>query len=291
MTDCLHLPSPLAFWAEQILGPVDAVYDASHARETAQVWQVVSRARLHYLKVAPTPVLYSRETRSSRQALPSLAYGNARPLVGSSADMLSLMLTAVDGEPVKSDEVLERRRAAHRKAGQLLRRFHPARPDHRAQKAAGNVIQSSVAGLGQHIEQTGDHPSAAEAATLRRRLSALPDLGLLPCGWRQGDFWERNRLGNGRRCALLDFERNNVGPLVAGFVKLALSLWPDRSELREALLKGYGRRLSQAEEHALTAFAAADADSALPYGPRYGDPLVTARGHRTTKCLMQEDRS
>ncbi|MEV0521827.1 phosphotransferase [Streptomyces sp. NPDC050439] len=82
-----------------------------------------------------------------------------------------------------------------------------------AQKAATNVIQSTVAGLDQHIEQEDDLLSAAEAATLHRLLSALPELGILPSGWRHGDFWERNLLWNGRRCALIDFERSDVCPL------------------------------------------------------------------------------
>ncbi|MEV0521826.1 hypothetical protein AB0I66_00220 [Streptomyces sp. NPDC050439] len=114
MTDSVQLPTPLASWAEQVPGPVNAVYNASHNRENSQVWQVVSRAGLHYLKVAPEPVLYSRETRAYRKAVPILGCDNAPQLVDSSADLLALMLTAAHGEPLKSEEAPERRRAAHR---------------------------------------------------------------------------------------------------------------------------------------------------------------------------------
>ncbi|MFF7888418.1 phosphotransferase [Streptomyces sp. NPDC007916] len=183
-----------------------------------------------------------------------------------------------------------RRRAAHRQDGQLLRRFHEALPGHQAQDEAAHVVESAQSGLDKHIAEASDHLSTAEADTLRRLVSTLPGLGPLPAGWRHGDFWEHNLLWNGRRCALIDFERSEPGPLVSDFVKLATSLWPDHPELRTALFEGYGRSLSDAEECALVAFAAADAASALAYGPRYGDAPVTARGRATVKRLMQEGR-
>ncbi|MER5540017.1 phosphotransferase [Streptomyces mirabilis] len=142
----------------------------------------------------------------------------------------------------------------------------------------------------QHGFAGAGHLSTDEADTLRRLVSTLPGLGPLPAGGRHGDFWERNLLWNGRRCALIDFERSEPGPLVSDFVKLATSLWPDHPELHTALFQGYGRSLSDAEECALVAFAAADAASALAYGPRYGDARVTTRGRATVERLMQEGR-
>ncbi|MET7740289.1 aminoglycoside phosphotransferase family protein [Streptomyces sp. NPDC005385] len=290
MTDSTRLPSPLHAWVGSVLGPQDGVRDSSHDRDNSQVWRVTGPAGDHYVKVAPKPILYTRETRAYRMAVPHLSHGNAPVLRDSSAQLLALILTAVDGEPLKEEESPARRRTAHRQAGQLLRRFHDAMTGALLQPEADAVVESTVAGLDKHLAEAGDHLSAKEADLLRRLVSALPRCGLLPAEWRHGDFWERNLLWNGQRCALIDFERSEPGPCVADFVKLATSLWPDRPELRTALFEGYGRPLSEAEEYALTAFAAADAASALAYGPRHGDPLVTARGRRTVERLMQEGR-
>jgi Ser/Thr protein kinase RdoA (MazF antagonist) len=244
----------------------------------------------HYVKVAPKPILYTRETRAYRVAVPHLGHGNAPVLRDSSAELLAMILTAVDGEPLKEEESPARRRTAHRQAGQLLRRFHDAMTGPLVQPEAGAVVENTVASLDKHIAEAGDHLSTTEADLLRRLVSALPGCGPLPAGWRHGDFWERNLLWNGQRCALIDFERSEPGPRVTDFVKLATSLWPDHPELRTALFEGYGRPLSETEEYALTAFAAADAASALAYGPRHSDPLVTARGRRTVERLLQEGR-
>ncbi|MFE6548219.1 phosphotransferase [Streptomyces sp. NPDC057746] len=105
--------------------------DTSHPRENSQVWKVTGRNGDHYVKVAPA--LYTRETRAYREAVPHLGHGNAPALKDSSADPLALILTAVDGEPLKGEESPARRRASHRQVGQLLRRFHEALPGHQAQ--------------------------------------------------------------------------------------------------------------------------------------------------------------
>ncbi|WP_327669445.1 MULTISPECIES: aminoglycoside phosphotransferase family protein [unclassified Streptomyces] len=291
MTDSTRLPSPLHAWVESVLGSLDDVRDSSHDRANSQVWRVTSPAGAHYVKVAPKPILYTRETRAYGAAVPRLGHGNAPVLRDSSAELLALILTPVDGEPLKEEQSPARRRTAHRQAGRLLRRFHDATTGTLGQPEAGaGVVENTMVGLDKHLAEASDHLSATEADVLRRLVGALPGCGPLPAGWRHGDFWERNLLWNGQRCALIDFERSELGPRVADFVKLATSLWPEHPELRTALFEGYGRPLSEPEEHALTAFAAADAASALAYGPRHGDAFVTARGRRTVDRLAQGGR-
>lgn len=288
MTEPASLPASLARWVESVVGPIQVVRDTSHARTNSQVWEVTSRVGRHFVKVAPEPVFYTRETRAYREAVPCLGYANATVMKDSSAELLALILTAVDGEPLKSEATPVRRRAAHNQAGQLLRRFHDALPDHESQAEAAYVVEATVAGLEKHIAAAGDHLSAAEADMLRRIVSTLPALGHLPAGLLHGDFWERNMLWNGRHCALIDYERSTPGPLVVDFVKLATAVWPDHPELGTALFAGYGRPLSAIEQQALVAFAAADAAGALAYGPRHGDAHVTARGRSTVERLAQE---
>ncbi|MFF1736861.1 aminoglycoside phosphotransferase family protein [Streptomyces sp. NPDC058247] len=290
MTDSTRLPTPLHAWVESVLGPMDGVRDSSHDREDSQVWRATGRAGDHYVKVAPKPILYTRETGAYRVAVPHLGHGNAPVLHDSSTELLALILTAVDGEPLKEEQSPARRRTAHRQADRLLRRFHGAMTGTLVQPEADAVVENTVTSLDKHLTEAGDHLSATEADVLRRLVNALPGYGPLPARRRHGDFWARNLLWNGQRWALIDFERSEPGPRVTDFVKLATSLWPDHPELRTALFEGYGRPLSETEEYALTAFAAADAASALAYGPRHGDPLVTARGRRTVERLLQEGR-
>ncbi|MFF3662877.1 hypothetical protein [Streptomyces olivochromogenes] len=103
MADSTRLPSPLTSWAEQVLGPLEAVRDASHARDTSQVWKVTRHAGDRYVQVAPKPVLSTRETRAYREAVPHLGHDTAPVLDDSSAALLTLILTKVDGEPLKGD--------------------------------------------------------------------------------------------------------------------------------------------------------------------------------------------
>ncbi|WP_420036123.1 aminoglycoside phosphotransferase family protein [Streptomyces sp. cg28] len=273
MTNSTHLPPPLNAWAESALGPFDDVEDASHDRENSRVWRVTGAAGDHYVKVAPKPILHTREVDAYRLAVPRLGHGNAPALRDSSADLQALILTAVDGKPLNEQASPAHRRSAHQQAGQLLRRFHDAKNGLLIQSDATRVVEDTTAGLDRHLAEAGDHLSGAEGDLLRRLVSLLPDCGPLPAGLRHGDFWERNLLWNGQRCALIDFERSEPGPRVVDFVKLTTSVWPDHPELRAALFEGYGRELSATEELALTAFAAADAASALaPTAPSTETP-------------------
>lgn len=290
MTEAARFPAPLARWAEAFLGPLQVVRDTSHARSNSQVWEVVGATGRHFVKRAPAPVFYTRETHAYRAAVPQLGFANAPILTASSAELLALVLTAVDGAPLTGETSAARRRTAHRQAGHLLRRFHEALPDHETVGATAEVAESTLTGLEVHLAAAGEQLSTAEADMLRRIVGTLPFLGPLPAGLRHGDFWERNLLWNGRRCALIDFERSAPGPLVTDFVKLACTVWPDHPELREALLVGYGRPLSETERQALVVFAAADAASALAYGSRQGDTAVSARGRRTVERLAEEGR-
>jgi Ser/Thr protein kinase RdoA (MazF antagonist) len=254
------------------------------------VWEVISRTGRHFVKVSPEPVFYTCETRAYRAAVPRLGYANAPVLRDSSAELLALILTPVEGEPLKSVTPPARRRAAHEQAGRLLRLFHNALPNHQAQAEAAHAVDATVTGLEKHIAAAGDHLSVSEADMIRRIVGTLPALGHLPAGFLHGDFWERNLLWNGRRCALTDYERSTPGPLVADFVHLATAVWPDHPDLATALFAGYGRPLSAVEQQALAAFAAADAARALAHGPRCGDTDATARGRRTVERLAREGR-
>ncbi|MGK3109781.1 aminoglycoside phosphotransferase family protein [Streptomyces sp. WAC05858] len=214
MTESTRLPSSLATCVENVLGPLDCARDASHALDNSQVWRLTGLAGGHYVKVAPNPILNARETCAYRVAVPHLGHGNAPVLRDSSAELLALILTAVEGEPSKEEESPAHRRVAHRQAGQLLRRFHDAMIGPLVQPEAVRVVENTVARLDKHPAEADDHLPAAEADTLRHLVSTLSGCGPQLAGRRHGDFWEHNLLSSGNRCALIDFERSEPGPLV-----------------------------------------------------------------------------
>lgn len=72
MTESTRLPSSPATCVENVLGPLDCARDASHARDNSQVRRVTGLAGGHYVKVAPKPILYTRETCAYRVAVPQL---------------------------------------------------------------------------------------------------------------------------------------------------------------------------------------------------------------------------
>ncbi|MGW0909470.1 phosphotransferase [Streptomyces sp. NPDC002853] len=159
------------------------------------------------------------------------------------------------------------------------------------QPEADTVVENTVGGLDKYLAETGNHLSAAEADLQRHLVSALPGCGPLPAGWRHGDFRECNLLWADRRCALIDFERSEPGPLVADFGKLATSLWMDHPELRTALFEGYGPASVQVRGRGADSVRSSwRPPTALAYGPLRGDPLVAAHGRRTVEPLLQEGR-
>ena len=63
-----------------------------------------------------------------------------------------------------------------------------------------------------------------------------------------------------------------------------------RPDLYEAVLAGYGRHLSQAEEQHLAVHAVLDAVSGIQYGAANHDPELVERGRRTLARLRTTHR-
>ncbi|MDX3402440.1 hypothetical protein B0E38_01425 [Streptomyces sp. 111WW2] len=61
--------------------------------------------------------------------------------------------------------------------------------------------------------------------------------------------------------------------------------WAGRPDLYEAVMDGYGRPFTPAEEEHLAVLAALDALSGIQYGAAHGDPELVERGTRTLARL------
>ncbi|MFD8515951.1 phosphotransferase [Streptomyces antimycoticus] len=184
-----------------------------HRIAASTVWEI-----LHAAGVDPAP---RRAGPTWREFLTAQAEGiiaadffHIDTALGKRLYALVLLEHAVEGEPSKEEESPARRRVAHRQAGQLLRRFHDAMIGPLVQPEAVRVVENTVARLDKHPAEADDHLPAAEADTLRHLVSTLSGCGPQLAGRRHGDFWEHNLLSSGNRCALIDFERSEPGPLV-----------------------------------------------------------------------------
>ncbi|MER6121678.1 aminoglycoside phosphotransferase family protein [Streptomyces sp. NPDC001795] len=292
MTVRTPIPTALAAWAEGVVGPVRSVRDASHRRPGSRVWELTSDTGRTFLKVAPTPTLYARETRAYREAAPALERGTVPYLLDTEARHRALLLTAVPGRPVRSLALTPGgRRALHRKAGAWLRRFHGDARDLTPQdrsEAAGE-IERAVDDAEVHLERAGDLIGARERDVVRRHAAALELLGPLPVAYAHGDFQERNWLydtGVGA-LAVVGLERARPHAAVFDVVRLACGPWAERPELRTAFCQGFGRELTGVEETALRCLSALDAASALSWGVPHDDQEVVARGRRTLARLSE----
>ncbi|WP_329549709.1 hypothetical protein OG548_43610 [Streptomyces sp. NBC_01356] len=89
-------------WAEEVVGPDQAVRDVSHDRPNSRVWQLTCGTGRVFLKVAPTPTFYVRETRAYREAAPALETGMLPRLLETHAQQQSLLMTQVPGRNVQT---------------------------------------------------------------------------------------------------------------------------------------------------------------------------------------------
>ncbi|MET8958706.1 aminoglycoside phosphotransferase family protein [Streptomyces sp. NPDC004074] len=294
MTSGTPVPPALAAWAENIVGPVRTVRDVSHPRPESQVWELTSATGRTILKVAPTPVFYTRETRAYREAAPALERGTVPHLVETDARHRALLMTAVPGRPVRSAALSPALgRVLHRKAGAWLRRFHGDARDLTSQDLAEAAAETerAVEAAEKHLEVCGDLIGAHERELVRRHAAGLALLGPLPVGYVHGDFQERNWLHDSASgsLAVVDLERARPHAAVLDVVRLACGPWVRRPELRTAFFEGFGRELTSAERTALRCLSALDAASAIARGVPHEDKDVVDRGRETLTRLVRGD--
>ncbi|MGV9246518.1 aminoglycoside phosphotransferase family protein [Streptomyces sp. NPDC003710] len=286
------LPPALAAWAEGVVGPVRSVRDVSRPDAASRVWELSSDTGRAFLKVAPTPAFYARETRAYREAAPALERDSVPRLLETDAQHRALLLSAVPGRPVGALALTPgRRRALHRRAGAWLRRFHGDARDLTARDRAEAAVEVERAVLDAeaHLARAGDLIGPAERDVVRRHAAVLALLGPLPVGFVHGDFRERNWLYDTAADALavVGLERARPHAAVFDVVRLACGPWARCPELRTAFLDGFGRGLTGEEEAALRCLSALDAASAVALGLLHQDPQVVARGRTTLARLLE----
>ncbi|MGW0393490.1 phosphotransferase enzyme family protein [Streptomyces sp. NPDC003042] len=287
------LPALLLRWAEERIGAVAAVRDASHNWDRSRVWELEGIGGASwYLKVSPSEKFYMCESRAYRHIVPALGHTRAPQLVDRQARDLVLLLTAVRGAPAKElgPETVEWR-AVHQQAGVLCARLHEAGElDRSDQVEAEASLNAAADGAETYLARAGNRLNEDEQQLIRYHAARLRRVGSVPVGYIHGDNQPRNWLWSKDGLALIDFERTRPAARIQDFVILTATQWADHPDRAQAFFRGYGRSLTDAERHALPCLTALDAVNCLAWGPDNGDQLVTARGRRTLDRLMREDR-
>ncbi len=282
--------SPVEDFAVRAVGRLHAVIDRSWPRDNSNVWELVNDSGDHfYLKQHPTPRFHEREVTAYRLWTVALGLGRAPVLLAADADLRSIVVTALPGQPAKGLRVpTDTASEIHRQAGMLLRRLHEAAPP--GSETAG--CERVAARAEEHLRRAGGLLEPAQVRLIRDHAAQLEEIApLIPMVPTHGDAQVRNFLWDApaQRLALIDFERAEVAPAVRDLVRLEYGPWDGQPHLRAAFLAGYGRTLTATEETALRNFAALDALSALQWGTAHNDKDIIVRAHRTLARLSAED--
>ncbi|WP_206504550.1 aminoglycoside phosphotransferase family protein [Streptomyces chrestomyceticus] len=290
------VPNPVAAWARSRAGgEITEVRDVSRQRAGARVWELTrADAARFFLKVAPTPDRYSRETHAYRHAVPALGHAHAPVLVDSDPGRLALLLTAAPGAGV-SDAAPGRadRTEVYRQAGGLLRRLHDACGPGGAAGPVGGVDRWAAerhAAAEAQVAELSDAGvlDAAERQFILDRAAVLHLLPPLPAGFLHGDVGAHHFLWDaaGRRLALAGFAQARLGCAAEDLVRVAYGACLRDPGLRAAFLRGYGRELTDVERYALPALAALDAAETWARGVRTGDEDAVGRARGVVGALM-----
>jgi len=167
------------------------------------------------------------------------ALGDRAPrLIALHPDPPAIAVTALPGQPLDQVILAPRlEREAHRQAGTLLRDLHQAGP---ARHDPG--FRAILSQRGRYwIDRAAGRLGSEQRGELLARLDELAELPvstLTPCHL---DFMARNliRVDDGT-IAVIDFEHARYDLPARDLVRLATRIWPQRPDLEEVFLDGYG---------------------------------------------------
>ncbi|WP_243762148.1 phosphotransferase [Streptomyces sp. Tu 3180] len=274
-------------FAEQAVGRITGWTDVSWTHTESRVWRAHNtEGGTWYVKIHQNDRFHQREVRALRGWVFHL--GAAAPrLVAADKSLRAVVLTAVGGRSLYGavHPLGQQRRIFHR-IGQLAATIHSSTPP---RPADGTL---PLGKLERHLDGARPYLAPKDEEFIRataERVSALPALEAVPT---HGDFQPRNLRWDEAADALyvIDFERSEEGPAVRDFIRLS-DAWHGRPDLLKAVMDGYGRPFTTAEEAQLTILSVLDAVSGISYGAAHGDPELVERGRRTLARLHAEHNS
>ncbi|WP_051741903.1 phosphotransferase [Streptomyces xylophagus] len=295
MTGATTLPDPVRAWAESVIGPLADLHDTSadrsshadrslHAGRSSRVWEVTTRpdgGERFCVKIAPSPLAFTRETFAHRHAVSFLGPGRAPRLTATSAQHLALIMTAAPGTPLSAlratGAALE---TVHRRAGALVAQLHQAgKLTRTAREEASQTLRRTADRAERSVRGAGDQMPPAEREFALDRAAELRTVGRVPLGYIHGRLDEHTLRWSGTRepLALIDFEHARFAPVVQDFVPLARGPWADQPRLRTAFFTGYGRRLLPEEKRALHCLTALHTAGLGAWGAGHEEQEIAGR--------------
>lgn len=251
-----------------------------------RTWEVEDRHGCRWFaKYNPGPKLFRREVAAYESGwAAALGPGRAPLLAAHDVDAQALVVTAAPGRPVREQRLAaEQEREVYRQAGQLLARLTTA-PAH------GQLPASSTVDWDVEVEQmlcSARLYATPEDLTVLRALTCERPADL-PAVVSHGDFMPRNWLWDPAEQVLrvIDFERADIRPSVQrDLPRLSYRILYGRPDLEASFFNGLGRKLCEAERHAVTAYGALDAMSLLRYGLEHQDLASVDEAHTMLRNL------
>ncbi|MFI2736870.1 phosphotransferase [Streptomyces sp. NPDC018711] len=273
-------------FAERAVGRITGWTDVSWAREGSRVWRARgAEGGSWYVKVHQNDRFHRREVTALRSWVPSL--GAAAPrLVAADASLRAVVLTAVGGRSLHGAvHPPETQRRIFHRIGRLAAAVHRGTPPRPSDG------MPPVEKLERHLDGARPHLAPGDEEFVRAAAEKAVGLPALDVVSTHGDLQLRNLRWDEDADALyvIDFERSEEGPAVRDFVRLS-DAWHGRPDLLEAVLDGYGRPFTPAEEARFRILSVLDAVSGISYGATHGDPELVERGRRTLARLRTARR-
>jgi aminoglycoside phosphotransferase len=277
------VPKALLGLAAERLGDLVVCEDLSWQHGESAVWRVEGRRGRAIVKHHRQLRKFRQESGAYREWLPRLG-GLTPELLGlRDRPPRGLLLGEVPGVPLARVAVpVPAERTLHRLAAEFLRQLHelPIADDDPLPLAEGYAERLRAA----RERSRGLLPKAsidAVAARMEEALPALAGLRRVPC---HRDFTPRNWLvdpGAPDRLAVIDFEHARPDLGLADLERLWSGVWPERPDLEEAFLAGYGRGLGDDERELIERVAALAAMTTVVWAHEHGDREFEAAGRAT----------
>lgn len=257
-------------WIESQVGGVQSVVECSWPMGPHRVWRVEAEQGRCVLKRFGERSKFALERQAYQRWVPNLGSCAPRWIADSVALDLALL---TDLEPIAPTLSLE---GQHEQAGALLRRFHeiPHRDDDPVDMATALALR-----LESWLQQAADVISHEDLNWARERFGDPRDFGESPRVPCHRDYTERNWLIlNGDRLAVIDFEHARPDQWRADLLKLWGGAWRSDPRLQAAFLRGYGRALTDEDEHLLGRLSVLSAIGTWVWAERHEDARFLEQG-------------
>jgi hypothetical protein len=230
-------PSLLLELCRQTVDPQAKAIAGHPGHDGTTVLRVATRIGPVIVKPHRSTERHRQEINAYQRWVPTLGHRAAR-LIAVVDDPPVIITSALSGPLLAAADLGPQNEAdLHQQAGELLARYHRAEPP-----SADRDIATVLALRTEHwltvAEPAIPSPRRAEITAHVRELTQLEPLSAVPCHL---DFTARKLIVQPTGdLAVIDFEHSRRDLAARDLVRLATRTWPQRPDLEEAFLRGYG---------------------------------------------------